>query len=45
MRLRGFCPVNIVLWGEIIGKEEVGRDKVLPGKRVRWCRELHSLVM
>lgn len=33
--------MNIVLWGEIIRKEEVGRDKVLPGKRVRWCREFH----
>jgi hypothetical protein len=34
MRLRGFSPMNIVLKGYIIGKEEVGRDK-----------ELHYLVM
>ena len=36
MRFRGFCPVDIVLRDEIVGKEKVRRDEVLPGKGVRW---------
>jgi len=40
VRFRGFCPVDIVLRGESVGKEKVRRDAVLPGKGVR-CWELH----
>jgi len=42
VRVRGFCPMNIVFRDGIVGKEKVRRDAVLPGKGV-W--ELHCLVV